>query len=186
MGVAMSGASGPDAGSGRLERVLDPSFLLELENRPIEDVRQRRDEALAEREFQSFLRRLVQVREDILKAERERRRSGEDEQPLVERLTAVLSEGPKGTGRGEALRNRLTEEDIAEAERRADSAVAGVNISAADASDDETLQRAIAGLEDAERRISSARTAVIKVHDRLQDELKRRYREDPSLALRGS
>ena len=31
-----------------------------------------------------------------------------------------------------------------------------------------------------ERRVSSDRAAVIRVHDRLQEELKRRYRDDPS------
>ena len=128
----------------------------------------------------------MQVREDILKAERERRTSGEDQQPLVERLTAVLSEGPKGTGRGEALRDQLTEGDLAQAEQRADDAMAGVNLSAPEAIDDDALQRAVVSLEDAESLISSARTAVIKVHDRLQAELKRRYRDDPSLVLRGS
>jgi len=40
---------------------------------------------------------------------------------------------------------------------------------------------ALEKLEREERSISDARASVIGVHDRLQQELKRRYREDPTL-----
>ena len=47
--------------------------------------------------------------------------------------------------------------------------------------DDVRFADVMAQLEHEERAISDARAAVIKVHDRLQSELMRRYREDPSL-----
>src|SRR5204863_3814746 len=51
----------PVSGSPRTTRVLDPSFVEHLDESSLAEVRRRRDEALAEREFQSYLRRLVQV-----------------------------------------------------------------------------------------------------------------------------
>src|SRR5919198_1468465 len=108
------------ATESRTAEVLAASFTEHLEVLSVSELRHRRDLALAEREFQSYLRRLLQVRQDILVAERDRRAAGEGPQPLVERLTSVLSLGPRSPGRGEALRETLTEEDMAEAERRAD------------------------------------------------------------------
>ena len=66
----------PVSGSPRTTRVLDPSFVEHLDESSLAEVRRRRDEALAEREFQSYLRRLIQVRQDILRSERERRTTG--------------------------------------------------------------------------------------------------------------
>src|SRR6266508_374836 len=105
--------------SGRTAAVLDPGFLGGLEGLSTEEVRRRRDQAFAEREFQSYLRRLVQVRQDILTAERGRRLSGGQSQTAVERVTEALSGGPRPKqSRGEALRTGLTAEDIEEAERQ--------------------------------------------------------------------
>ena len=170
----------PEA-TARIDTVLEPSFANGLEELPVEEVRRRRDEALAEREFQSYLRRLLQARQDLLVAERERRVTGEPAAPLVERITAALSEGPAHSpGRGEAFRNVLSDEDLDEANRRADE-VLQLGTSDPTALSDEGLAGALAGISGAERTVSKARAAVIRVHDRLQDELKRRYREDPSL-----
>src|SRR6266542_1504026 len=98
--------------SGRTAAVLDPGFLGGLEGLSTEEVRRRRDQAFAEREFQSYLRRLVQVRQDILTAERDHKRSNGDSQSAVERVTAALSNGPRPKqSRGETLRTGLTAEN---------------------------------------------------------------------------
>ena len=49
--------------------------------------------------------------------------------------------------------------------------------------DDANLASAVDLLASEEREVSSARGDVIRVLDTLQDELKRRYREDPTLVL---
>jgi hypothetical protein len=41
----------------------------------------------------------------------------------------------------------------------------------------------VAKLSEEERKVSADRSAVIGVHDLLQEELKRRYKKDPSEAL---
>src|SRR5437667_370652 len=128
----------------RTERVLAPEFVQELGSLTVDEVHVRRDEALAERVFQSYLRRLVQVRQDILRAERDRRASGETQAPLVERLTSVLSEGPpRGPGRGEALSLGPSGEDMAEAERIADAATGGPLVSELDTLGDAGLEEAV-------------------------------------------
>jgi hypothetical protein len=169
----------------RVEKVLDPAFVDRLEEQPLEEIRLRRDEALAEREFQSYLRRLVQVRQDILRAEEARRAAGEEPVPIMERLASVLSGGPRGSGRGEALRLNLAPTDVAEAERRADEGLAGFPLATPEEVDEARLEEALGILDELERAVSDVRAAVIKVHDQLQEELKRRYREDPSLIAQG-
>ena len=48
-------------GSARTTTVLDPGFLQGIKVLPTDEVRRRRDESFAEREFQSYLRRQVQA-----------------------------------------------------------------------------------------------------------------------------
>ena len=166
--------------SSRSAEVLDPVFLEGLRELPLDELRRRRDEALAEREFLSYLRRLLQVREDVLKAERARRQQGAVPESMMERLTRVLAEGPRARGRGEALRIALTDEDIAEADRRADEVVGDGWSPRPENVDDENLEQALVALEREERAVSEVRTAIFRVHDQLQEELKRRYQENPS------
>jgi hypothetical protein len=167
-------------GTSRTARVLEPSFVGDLGGLSTDEVRGRRDDALAAREYLSYLRRLVQARIDMLQAERARRSEGGDGEGLIDRVATALAEGPKGGSRGEALTVGPTQQDMDQAERRADAAMGEASLSALRDLDEHTIERAIEGLRDEERTVSERRAEVIRVHDRLQDELKRRYREDPS------
>jgi hypothetical protein len=171
-------------GASRTRTVLASEFVQDLQSLDVDELRRRRDEALAEREFQSFLRRLLQVRQDLLVNERSRRSTGEETGSLVDRLTSILAEGPQGRGRGEALRLALPDADVAEAERRADELLAEAGLSSLEHLEEEQLDSVLDALERGQREVSSDRTAVIRVHDRLQEELKRRYRADHSQILR--
>jgi hypothetical protein len=167
--------------SSRFSAILDPAFTENLEDLAIEEIRRRRDEALAEREFQSYLRRLIQVRHSLLSAERTRRSAGAEQEPLMERLTSVLSEGPKGgRTRGEAIRVSLSQTDIDEAERQLDTILGEGALASPEDLGDAPLEGTLESLVEAERRVSADRTAVMRVHDRLQNEIKRRYRDDPA------
>ena len=169
----------------RTATIVDPEFMADPETMSLEAIRDRRDQARAELEFQSYLRRLIQVRQDILLAERTRRERGQEPQSIVERLTVVLAEGPRGRGRGEALRFAIPEADVVEAARRADDLLAEVSMASPESMSEDRLEDALAALDQGERRVSADRAAVIRVVDRLQEELKRRYREDPSQIPRG-
>jgi len=170
------------SGNRRIDRILDPSYVQDLESLPLDDLRHRRDECLAEREYLSLLRRLVQGRAEILKAELERR-GGDDDEPLVERLGAILGgEGHAGS-RGEAVRVGVPEEEMLLARRRVERLVADAGLSDPGALDDARLASAVDALANEEHEVSRSRGRVIDVLDRLQDELKRRYKQDPSLVL---
>ena len=166
----------------RIDRIRDPSYLDGIEGHPLDDVRARRDECMAEREYLSLLRRLVQGRAEILKAELASRDSG-DERPLVDRLSEILASDQPVTSRGEAMRVTLPEEEMLLARRRIERLAADAGISDPSDLDDERLQEAIEVLAIEEHEVSAQRAEVLRVLDALQDELKRRYKEDPSLAL---
>lgn len=169
----------------RIDRIRSPGFAQGLGELPLEELRARRDECLAEREYLSFLRRLVQGRAEILRAEVERRGAGGEGGPLVERLAEILSGEGQGSSpsRGEAVRISLPEEEMLLARRRVERLVADAGLSDPGALDDDELARAVELLAREEREVSGERGEVLAVLDALQDELKRRYKDDPSLVL---
>jgi RsiG-like len=172
-----------ESGNRRIDRILDPAYVDRLETLPLDELRARRDECLAEREYLSLLRRLVQGRAEILRAEIERRGGADDDEPLVERLSTILATEGHTPSRGEAVRVSPPEEEMLLARRRIERLVADAGLSDPGALDDEQLRRAVDALATEEHEVSQARARVIDALDRLQDELKRRYKQDPSLVL---
>jgi hypothetical protein len=171
-------------GHRRIDRIRDPAYLDGLADRDLEEIRALRDECLAEREYLSLLRRLVQGRAEILKAELDARGSDEDRGPLVDRLAAILAgDEQSGSSRGEALKVGLPEEEMLLARRRIERLVADAGISDPQTLDDDQLVEAVDILAREEHNVSEARGAVISVLDTVQDEIKRRYKEDPSRVL---
>lgn len=170
-------------GNRRIDRIRRPDFVENLTELSLDDLRARRDECYAEREYLSLLRRLVQGRAEILRAEFERRGSGGEGGSLVDQLSTILSSEGQGPSRGEAVKVGLPEEEMLLARRRVERLVADAEISDPGALDDERLGAAVELLVQEEREVSQARSDVLHVMDVLQAELKRRYREDPSLVL---
>jgi len=78
----------------------------------------------------------------------------------------------------------LPEEELLLARRHAERLVSDATISDPSSLDDEALAAAVASLAEEERLVSDTRGDVLTVLDTLQDELKRRYKDDPTLALR--
>lgn len=163
-------------GKRRIDRVLSDDFTVGLGSLEMDELRARRDLSRAEREYLSFLRRLLQGRRDILRDELERRETGGEPGPLVERITAVLGEGPRGRSRGEAVTVPLPDEEITLARRRIERLLSDARLSDLERLSDQDLRETIQRIEEEERRVSEARGRVMSVHDRLQDELKRRLR----------
>ena len=174
-----------EQGHRRIDRISDAAYLEGLGELSLEELRVRRDDCLAEREYLSLLRRLVQGRAEILKAELESRSSDQDLGPLVDRLGQILGGGEEQSGsRGEAVHVGLPEEEMLLARRRVEALVADAGISDPGSLDDQRLESAVETLATEERVVSSDRATVLRVLDTLQDELKRRYKDDPTLALR--
>jgi len=170
-------------GNRRIDRIRRPDFLDGLETLPLEELRARRDECLSEREYLSLLRRLVQGRAEILRAEIERRGGATQEGSIVDRLSHILTAEPQGPSRGEAVKVGVPEEEMLLARRRVERLVADAGLSDPGALDDARLAGAADLLAAEEREVSSFRSDVLETLDALQDELKRRYRDDPSLVL---
>ncbi|HEV3474865.1 MAG TPA: aerial mycelium formation protein [Actinomycetota bacterium] len=165
-------------GKRRIDQVLGPGYADELGSLETDEVRRRRDLTRLEREYLSFVRRLLQGRRDILRDELRRRRSGGEPIPIVERLVAVLSEGSRGPSRGEAPVIPLPEEEVMMARRRVERLVSDSRLSNLEALSDEEIEDVVGRIEEEERTVSDARAKVIDVHDALQDEMKRRLRAE--------
>jgi len=169
-------------GNRRIDKVLDPDFVAGLEAIPLDELRERRREAEQEETDLSFLRRLLQGRLDILRAE-VARRNGE-QTDLVQALPQILSDdhvpgSPRGLGRHIAV-----EPSRADAHRRhVEALIADVDLSNPGAHDDASLRRVLKTLEEEEHKVSESRREVQTVMDALTSEVTRRYREgdaDPS------
>src|SRR5205823_13738780 len=116
-GIQMSAAR-----SARADRVVDPGFVDGLEDLSTDEIRARRDEARAELESLSYLRRHMQSWQDMLQAERsDRGKPGNFCQPLAE----VLSGHGQAASRGEAVRLQPPQEAMAAAEALADGLPGG-------------------------------------------------------------
>ena len=168
-------------GNRRIDKVLDPEFVEGLGQLSLDDLRERRKEAEQEETDLSYMRRLLQGRLDILRAELARRAG--DGSDLVGSLPQILADEPSGGPRGLG-RHMSAEPSRADAHRRyVEALVADVDLSNPDSHDDASLRRVLETLEAEEQKVSESRRAVQKVMDALTGEVTRRYREgdaDPS------
>jgi hypothetical protein len=168
-------------GNRRIDKVLDAEFVKDLGSLSLDDLRERRREAEQEETDLSYLRRLLQGRLDILRAELARRDGSETS--LVESLPQILADestgGPRGLGR-----HMSAEPSRADAHRRhVEALVADVDLSNPSAHDDDSLRRVLRTLEAEEQKVSDSRRQVQQVMDALTGEVTRRYRDgdaDPS------
>lgn len=166
-------------GNRRIDRVLAVDYLDRLSERPIEDVRQLRQDAEQEEVDLSYLRRLLQGRLDILRAEVARRGGeGKAGSTLVDVLPQILAEeggtpSPRGLGRHVTAEPSRTDSH----RRRVEALVADVDLSDTSKHDDATLGRLMETLQREEADISATRREVQRVMDACTTEIGRRYRE---------
>jgi hypothetical protein len=161
----------------RIDRVLAEDYLEGLESQPLEQVREMRRDAEQEEVDLSYLRRVLQGRLDILRAELARR-SG-DGGSIVDSLAQILADdapaqsAPRGLGRHATL-----EPSRADSHRRhVEQLIADVDLSNPAAHDDASLQRVLETLEHEEQDVSTKRRQVQTVMDACTAEIARRYRE---------
>ena len=173
-----------ETGNRRIDRIKRADYAQGLEELSLDDVRERRDECRAELEYLSLLRRLVQGRAEILKAEVERRRDPQDSGSLVDRLAEILAPDESHvSSRGAAVQVGVPDDELAIARRRVERLVADAGISDPGSLPDDSLATAVDLLFSEERSVSADRAQVITVLEAVQDELKRRYKEDVSQVL---
>ena len=164
-------------GNRRIDRVLGDEYLADVATLPIGDLRARRDETEQEETDVSYLRRLVQGRIDILKAELARR-SGEGSGSLLADLPQILGEsGPRSAPRGLGRHTAVEPSRADEHRRYVESIVADVDLSDVSARTDEELRNALATFEQEEADLSEKRRRIFTVLDTLSAEITRRYRD---------
>jgi len=163
-------------GNRRIDKVLAEGYTDALQSLSLEEVRERRHEAEQEEVDLSYLRRVLQGRLDILRAELARRNG--EETNLVDALPRILAdEGSVGAPRGLG-RHTSVEPSRADAHRRhVEALIADVDVSNPSAHDDASLHRVLGVLEKEEHEVSEKRREVQKVMDALTAEITRRYRE---------
>ncbi|MDQ1585360.1 MAG: hypothetical protein QOJ90_1814 [Actinomycetota bacterium] len=161
-------------GRRRIDLVLSVDFLEDLETATLDDVRQRRREAEQEDADLSYIRRMLQGRMDILRAELSRRSNGGDDK-LVDHLSRILSDvGRADHGLGRYLTVEPSRVD--EHRRAVEQVIADVGVSDVEGHSDDEVRAALARVEEFERGVSEDRQAVQKVMDALTAEVTRRYR----------
>jgi hypothetical protein len=161
-------------GRRRIDRVLSPDFLAGMGDVSLADVRARRHEAEQEEADLSYVRRLLQGRIDIVRAEL-RRRSGDERGSLVDQLAGILADGPAGEPHGMGRHATVEPSRIAESRRSVEQLVSDVGVSDVVNRSDEELAASLSRLTDYEAAVSRNRRRVQEAMDACTAEIARRY-----------
>jgi multidrug efflux pump subunit AcrA (membrane-fusion protein) len=173
----VTGDAGAGKGTRRIDRVLAEDYLSGLGQAPLADVRALRAEAEQEEADLSYIRRLVQGRIDIVRAELARRVGG-GEGSLVESLAKVLADQPRGAAPHGLGRHVTVEPTRVDAHQRyVEALVADVDLSDTTARSEDELEHALEVLRAEEEVVSGKRRQVQTVMDALSAEVTRRYRD---------
>ncbi|MCW2606102.1 MAG: hypothetical protein JWO60_795 [Frankiales bacterium] len=165
----------PGKGTRRIDRVLAEDYLAGLASAPIEDVRALRAEAEQEEVDLSYIRRLIQGRLDVLRAELNRRDgSGKN---LVEDLAGILADEPRGAARGLGRHSTVEPSRVDSHRRYVEALVADVDLSDVSARTPDDLAHAMRVLSEEEQKLSGKRRDVQQVMDACSAEITRRYRD---------
>ncbi len=160
-------------GRRRIDRVLAPDYTEGVEQRPLVEVRELRDEAAQEETDLSYLRRLLHARIDIVRAEQERRSSGGS--AVVEQLATILSTNAVGPATGLG-RYQTHEPSRADAhQRHVEALVSDVDLSDVSKLSDDRLGEALETFIAEEASVSVRRREVQVVVDKLNAEIASRY-----------
>ena len=172
----MTAEGTPDPGTRRIDRVLAEGFLLDLPQLELTDLRELRAEAEQEEVDLSYLRRMIQGRLDIVRAELNRR-EGTVAGRLVDGLVQILAEEPRPAARGLGRHSTL-EPSRADSHRRyVEALIADVDLTDTTARSVEELKHAMRTLSDEEQLISAKRRQVQAVMDACSADITRRYRD---------
>ena len=172
----MSTDSSTGPGTRRIDRVLAEGYLDGLREAPLSEVRELRTEAEQEEVDLSYIRRMVQGRLDVIRAELNRR-EGSGSGNLVEDLAEILADEPRGPARGLG-RHVTVEPSRADSHRRyVEALVADVDLSDVASRTADELAHAMRTLSEEEQNLSAKRRQVQAVMDACSAEITRRYRD---------
>jgi hypothetical protein len=162
----------------RIDHVTDPAYVQDLELLSMDELRDRRrvlDDL--DTEF-SFYRRMLHGRMDLLSFEM-KRRSGEETRSLIEALPQILADGIDGPSRNTIPKDLSLElpELSGSGNRSIDRVLGDGFLAYLPSLEDDELEDIQATLTEAEQQVSTQRRSVYDVHDRISEEITRRYRD---------
>jgi hypothetical protein len=169
------GSAETTRGNRRIDRVLAEDFLTNLPGHSLDEIRAMRADAEQEEADISYVRRMLQGRIDILRAEVDRRR-GDGSASLVDALPQILAD-ERGSPHGLGQHRTVEPSRVDQHRRRVEALIADVDISNVGQESDEQLTRALETLEAEERSTSDSRRQVQAVVDACAAEITRRYRD---------
>jgi hypothetical protein len=164
--ASVQGVDPMPGGRRRIDHVLDADFLT--------DVRARRHEAEQEEADLSYVRRLLQGRIDIVRAELGRR-TGDERGSLVDQLAGILADGPVAEPHGLGRHNTVEPSRVADHRRSVEQLVSDVGVSDVVNRSDDELAESLTRLTNYEAAVSRNRRRVQEVMDACTAEIARRY-----------
>ncbi len=162
-----------------LSRLLDPSYLADVDGLSLDDIRRKRTECQEAEASLSYLRRLIQGRLDIVHAylERPAGSTAPDLSSVVDNLAGILAGPgrPSGPGRNPILFSPDTE-DMEALTTELDGILGADEIGRLAELDDDGLRDLAGRLQALERRVSGERHGLHERIDSLQAELVERHK----------
>jgi len=165
-----------------LDVVTNPSFLDNLADRDMDELRAVRSRCQSLENSLSYVRRLIQGRVDIVGGELQRRRDGGDAgdtSELIGRLPDILSEGSRVQGGPGAVRpphSLAPDPDVtAQLEAKLDAILAAEDLGDVSSIDEGALNNGLTQLNGLEDEVSDSRRRLHTVIDTVQAEVTRRY-----------
>jgi hypothetical protein len=175
--MAVTADGTPEQGTRRIDRVLSEDYLTGLGQAVLADVRTLRDEAEQEEVDLSYIRRLIQGRMDIVRAELNRREGTGTVGSLVENLAQTLADEPRSPARGMGRHTTIEPSRVDSHRRYVEALVADVDLTDTAARSSDDLHHAMRVLSDEEQVLSAKRRQVQNVMDACSAEITRRYRD---------
>jgi hypothetical protein len=163
-------------GRRRIDRMVSPDYLHDIEQQSVGRLRALRDECREEEENLSYARRVLQGQLDIVRTEAARRATGEETDPLLASLPSVLADPPTAEPR-DARALALHVPDLS-GKRAGDLDAPETGLSRLPDLSDAEIADLIGRLAEQEERVSQQRRIVLDHIDRIQSELVRRYRDE--------
>jgi hypothetical protein len=161
----------------RIDKVLEPSYLGDLPDLPLDELRRRHVVCLEIETEVSYVRRMTQARIDILEAELERRARGGSVGDLVAALPEILAdEGPRAPVEKSRLTRRLTPSMDIRWRRGREHLITDETLATLPNLDDDALRSTMRELHELEREVSQRRRRLHQVIDRLEAELAARHK----------
>jgi hypothetical protein len=161
----------------RIDRVLDPSYLDDLDSCTLDELRRRHEECLEIETEVSYVRRLAQARLDILDAELQRRRAGGTLGDLVDALPRILAdEGPRAPVARSRLPRHLAPSMDIQWRRGLEHLVSDATLANLPHIPDDELRTTMDQLRELEQDVSAKRRALHRVIDRIEADLAARHK----------